>query len=50
MISLAMSRRFMGLIQTFVSGKDVFCCGKDNNGKYVVEEDKLMDVWRSHYD
>ena len=23
---------------------------KDDNGKIVVEEDKLMEVWRAHYD
>ena len=25
-------------------------CGKDEDGKIVVEEDKLMEVWRAHYD
>ena len=23
---------------------------KDDDGKIVVEEDKLMDVWRAHFD
>ena len=23
---------------------------KDDDGKIVVEEDKLMEVWRAHYD
>ena len=25
-------------------------CVKDDDGKIVVEEDKLMEVWRAHYD
>jgi hypothetical protein len=25
-------------------------CGKDNVGKIVVEEDKLLEVWKKHYD
>ena len=25
-------------------------CVKDSDGKIVVEEDKLMEVWRAHYD
>ena len=25
-------------------------CMKDNAGKIVMEEDKLMEVWRAHYD
>ena len=23
---------------------------KDDDGKIVIEEDKLMEVWRAHYD
>ena len=25
-------------------------CVKDSIGKIVVEEDRLMEVWRAHYD
>ena len=25
-------------------------CVKDDDGEIVVEEDKLMEVWRAHYD
>ena len=25
-------------------------CVKDTGGKIVVEEEKLMEVWREHYD
>ena len=25
-------------------------CVKDSDGKIVVEEDRLMEVWRAHYD
>ena len=25
-------------------------CVKDNDGKIVVEEDKLLEVWKEHYD
>ena len=25
-------------------------CLKNNDGKIVVEENKLMDVWKVHYD
>ena len=25
-------------------------CVKDEGGKIVVEEDKLMEFWRAHYD
>ena len=25
-------------------------CVKDNDGKIVVEADRLMKVWRSHYE
>ena len=25
-------------------------CVKDNVGKIVVEEDKLLEVWKEHYD
>ena len=25
-------------------------CVKGNDGKIVVKEDKLMEVWRAHYD
>ena len=25
-------------------------CVKDRNGKIVVEEDRLMEIWRAHYD
>ena len=25
-------------------------CGKDNVGKIVLEEDKLFEVWKEHYD
>ena len=25
-------------------------CVKDSDGVFVVEEDKLMEVWRAHYD
>ena len=24
-------------------------CVRDNDGKIVVEEDKLMEVWKEHY-
>ena len=25
-------------------------CVKDSEGKFVVEEDRLMEVWREHYE
>ena len=42
-----------GLAKQLVSeNRDVVSasCVKDDDGKIVVEEDKLMEVWRAHYD
>ena len=25
-------------------------CVRDNSGKIVVEEDRLLEVWKEHYD